>query len=95
MPEKTTQKEHGKKTAPPSEKEVQPEVVIQIQRERRSFANCADLDSAPPSERWQPRERKAGAARRWRAALIYEKTLSIFQKTSPGGASQSKNALIG
>ena len=30
MPEKTTQKEHGKKTAPPSEKEVQPEVVIQI-----------------------------------------------------------------
>ena len=59
------------------------------------FANCADLDSAPPSERWQPRGRKAGAARRWRAALIYEKTLSIFQKTSPGGASQSKNALIG
>ena len=30
MPEKTTQKEHGKKTASPSEKEVQPEVVIQI-----------------------------------------------------------------
>ena len=30
MPEKTTQKEHGKKTSPPSEKEVQPEVVIQI-----------------------------------------------------------------
>lgn len=30
MPEKTTQKGHGKKTAPPSEKEVQPEVVIQI-----------------------------------------------------------------
>ena len=30
MPEKTTQKEHGKKTAPPSEKEVQPEVIIQI-----------------------------------------------------------------
>lgn len=30
MPEKTTQKEHGKKAAPPSEKEVQPEVVIQI-----------------------------------------------------------------
>ena len=30
MPEKTTQKEHGKKTAPPSEKEVQPEVVIQM-----------------------------------------------------------------
>ena len=30
MPKKTTQKEHGKKTAPPSEKEVQPEVVIQI-----------------------------------------------------------------
>ena len=30
MPEKTTQKEHGKKTAHPSEKEVQPEVVIQI-----------------------------------------------------------------
>ena len=30
MPVKTTQKEHGKKTAPPSEKEVQPEVVIQI-----------------------------------------------------------------
>ena len=59
------------------------------------FANCADLDSAPPSERWQPSGRKAGAARRWRAALIYEKTLSIFQKTSPGGASQSKNALIG
>ena len=59
------------------------------------FANCADLDSAPPSERWQPRGRKAGAARRWRAALICEKTLSIFQKTSPGGASQSKNALIG
>ena len=59
------------------------------------FANCADLDSAPPSERWQPGGRKAGAARRWRAALIYEKTLSIFQKTSPGGASQSKNALIG
>ena len=58
------------------------------------FANCADLDSAPPSERWQPSGRKAGA-RRWRAALIYEKTLSIFQKTSPGGASQSKNALIG
>ena len=29
MPEKTTQKEHGKKTALPSEKEVQPEVVIQ------------------------------------------------------------------
>ena len=28
------------------------------------FANCADLDSAPPSERWQPRGRKAGAARR-------------------------------
>ena len=59
------------------------------------FANCADLDSAPPSERGQPRGRKAGAARRWRAALICEKTLSIFQKTSPGGASQSKNALIG
>ena len=59
------------------------------------FANCADLDSAPPSERWQPSGRKAGAARRCRAALIYEKTLSIFQKTSPGGASQSKNALIG
>lgn len=59
------------------------------------FASCADLDSAPPSERWQPSGRKAGAARRWRAALIYEKTLSIFQKTSPGGASQSKNALIG
>ena len=59
------------------------------------FANCADLDSAPPSDRWQPSGRKAGAARRWRAALIYEKTLSIFQKTSPGGASQSKNALIG
>ena len=59
------------------------------------FANCADLDSAPPSERWQPRGRKAGAARPWRAALIYEKTLSIFQKTSPGGASQSKKALIG
>ena len=30
MPEKTTQKEHGKKTAPPSEKEGGPEVVIQI-----------------------------------------------------------------
>ena len=30
MPEKTPQKGHGKKTAPPSEKEVQPEVVIQI-----------------------------------------------------------------
>lgn len=30
MPEKATQKGHGKKTAPPSEKEVQPEVVIQI-----------------------------------------------------------------
>ena len=52
------------------------------------FANCADLDSAPPSERWQPRGRKAGAARRWWAALIYEKNLSIFQKTSPGGASE-------
>lgn len=25
----------------------------------------------------------------------FAKTLSIFQKTSPGGASQSKNALIG
>ena len=30
MPEKTTQKAHGKKAAPPSEKEVQTEVVIQI-----------------------------------------------------------------
>jgi len=30
MPEKTTQKEHGKKTASPSEKEGGPEVVIQI-----------------------------------------------------------------
>lgn len=51
------------------------------------FANCADLDSAPPSERWQPRGRKAGAARRWRAALICEKTLSIFlffKKHPPG-----------
>ena len=24
---------------------------LRIERERRSFANCADLDSAPPSER--------------------------------------------
>ena len=30
MPEKTTLKEHGKKNVPPTEKEVQPEVVIQI-----------------------------------------------------------------
>ena len=30
MPEKTTPKEHGKKTAPPSEKEAHQEVVIHI-----------------------------------------------------------------
>lgn len=48
------------------------------------FANCADLDSAPPSERWQPRGRKAGAARRWRAALIYEKLCLFFKKHPPG-----------
>ena len=30
MPEKNTQKEYGKRSAPPSEKEVEPEVVIQI-----------------------------------------------------------------
>ena len=60
------------------------------------FANCADLDSAPPSERWQPRGRKAGAARRWRAALIYEKTtkkLCLFFKKHPPGELHNQKML--
>ena len=53
--------------------------VIAAYYPRRSFANCADLDSARPSERWQPRGRKAGAARHRRAALI----LRFFRISQP------------
>ena len=60
------------------------------------FANCADLDSAPPSERWQPRGRKAGAARRWRAALIHKKLsqkLCLFFKKHPPGELHNQKML--
>ncbi len=60
------------------------------------FANCADLDSAPPSERWQPRGRKAGAARRCRAALIHKKLsqkLCLFFKKHPPGELHNQKKL--
>ena len=60
------------------------------------FANCADLDSAPPSERWQPRGRKAGAARRCRAALIHKKLsqkLCLFFKKHPPGELHNQKML--
>ena len=48
------------------------------------FANCADFDSAPPSERWQPRERKAeqpadvGLLSFWGSFAFLNRVLDFF-----------------
>ena len=92
MPEKTTQKEHGKKTAPPSEKEVQPEVVIQIQRERRSLQTAPTLTVRPHrndgSQEDAKQEQPADEG-----LLSYTKKLCLFFKKHPPGELHNQKML--
>lgn len=72
MPEKTTQKGHGKKTAPPSEKEVQPEVVIR---------NYISLTQLVPELQQMVDEKKIALTPAYQLAALTPKEQALLLET--------------